>query len=259
MKQKRIEKVFVSVFSVIMILLCTVPFAAIIAQSFQIDGQFSTLSYYKVFVSTPTYLYRFWRSLGMSLCVCLGQLLVSVFAAFAFAKIPFRGREPLFFLLMIFMVIPVQVTIVPNYMVLADLDLLDTYAGLILPAIVAPLGTFILRQCFAAIPDAIIDAAQIDGCGPVGILFRVAIPMNISGLICVTFLTFLDTWNMVEQPISYLRSFEKYPLAVALSYAPPENAGIHLVCCILVLLPPLLLFLFFGEDLTDGITLGEVK
>ena len=122
-----------------------------------------------------------------------------------------------------------------------------------------PLGAFILRQSFASIPDSIIDAAMLDGCGIPRTLLWIAMPMNVSGLVCAFLLSFLDAWNMVEQPIAYLRNFERYPLSVALAYVPPTSMAIHLVCCILVVLPCLFLFAFFNRELVEGITLAEVK
>lgn len=195
----------------------------------------------------------------MCLCVCAGQLLVSIPAGFAFAKYRFPGRDLLFFLLMILMTLPVQVTLVPNYIVLNRMNLLDRYAALILPSIFIPLGAFILRQSFASIPDSLLDAAKLDGCGLWRILLRVAVPMNKSGVVCVTLLSFLDAWNMVEQPIAYLKTFQQYPLAVALAYVPPADPTLHLVCCVLAILPPLFLFTGFNKELVEGIVLAEEK
>ena len=150
------------------------------------------------------------------------------------------------------MVLPVQVTLVPNYIMLNQLGLLDTYAALILPLIFVPLGTFILRQSFLSIPDSVMDAAMLDGCGTLKILWRVAIPMNLSGMVCAFLLSFLDAWNMVEQPIAYLREANRYPISVALVYVTPSDTAIQLACCVLVALPCLFLFTFFNRELVEG-------
>ena len=142
---------------------------------------------------------------------------------------------------------------------LNQLGLLDTYAALILPLIFVPLGTFILRQSFLSIPDSVMDAAMLDGCGALKILWRVAIPMNLSGMVCAFLLSFLDAWNMVEQPIAYLREANRYPISVALVYVTPSDTAIQLACCVLVALPCLFLFTFFNRELVEGITLAEVK
>jgi len=252
---RRVSGGFAALLSVIFL----APFCYVLLSSFWSQGKVSFLPYYDVFWGQSQYMLRFWRSLGISLCVGLGQLLVSVLAGFGFAKCRFPGRNAIFFGLMILMVLPVQVTLVPNYIMLGQLGLLDSYPALILPLIFAPLGAFILRQSFASIPDSIIDAAMLDGCGIPRTLLWIAMPMNVSGLVCAFLLSFLDAWNMVEQPIAYLRNFERYPLSVALAYVPPTNMAIHLVCCILVVLPCLFLFAFFNQELVEGITLAEVK
>lgn len=142
---------------------------------------------------------------------------------------------------------------------LGYMNLLNTYAALILPSIIVPLGTFILTQSFKSVPDTVLDAAMLDGCGVLRMLFYVVSPMNKSGLVCVLLLSFLDAWNMVEQPIAFLKEAEQYPISVALAYTPPSETSVQLVCCILVVLPALFLFTFFNRELVEGIVLAEVK
>lgn len=234
------------------------PFCFLFLRSFW-DGGVTLQPYYDVFLSTSRYLDSFWRSLGLTCTVAAGQLVVSVPAGFCFAKRSFPGKRILAFLLVALLVLPVQVTLVPNYLMLKNLGLLNTYAALILPALFAPLGTFLLGQSFRSIPNALLDAAQLDGCGTIGLLWRIAMPMRKGTMACVAILAFLDAWNMVEQPLAYLRSFQEYPLSVGLAYAAPQGVAVQMVCCLLAALPPLFLFAFFSQDLVDGIVLGEVK
>ena len=100
---------------------------------------------------------------------------------------------------------------------------------------------------------------MLDGCGVLRMLLYVVSPMNKSGLVCVLLLSFLDAWNMVEQPIAFLKEAEQYPISVALAYTPPSETSVQLVCCILVVLPALFLFTFFNRELVEGIVLAEVK
>ena len=118
-----------------------------------------------------------------------------------------------------------------------------------------------MTQGFLAIPKEIFEAAELDGCGLFTILLRIALPMNKSGLVCTMLLSFLDSWNMVEQPMTYLKGIEQYPISVALVSVPPGDAAMQLVCCVLVALPPLLLFACFSGDLVEGVALakGEIK
>ena len=182
-----------------------------------------------------------------------------LFRSYGFAKCRFPGKNVLFFLLMVLMIMPLQVTLVPNYIMLDKLGLLDTYYALVLPMIFVPLGTFIMTQSFQAVPNEIIEAARLDGCGTLKLICRIAVPMNRAGLICTLLLSFLDGWNMVEQPMVYLEDFGRYPISVALASVPPENPTVQLVCCILVALPPLFLFAYFNRELVEGIALGGEK
>lgn len=234
------------------------PFCFLFLRSFW-DGGVTLQPYYDVFLSTSRYLDSFWRSLGLTCTVAAGQLAVSVPAGFCFAKRSFPGKRILAFLLVALLVLPVQVTLVPNYLMLKNLGLLNTYAALILPALFAPFGTFLLGQSFRSIPNALLDAARLDGCGTIGLLWRIVMPMRKGTMACVAILAFLDAWNMVEQPLAYLRSFQEYPLSVGLAYAAPQGVAVQMVCCLLAALPPLFLFAFFSQDLVDGIVLGEVK
>lgn len=259
MNKSMVSHAGLSLLAVLLILVSLLPFGYVLLRSFISTEGVDLLPYYQVFWGQSQYLMRFWESLGISLCIGFGQLVISALAAYGFARYRFKGRNLLFFVLTILMVLPIQVILVPNYIMLNNLGLLDTYASLILPQIFVPLGTFILRQSFLSIPASIMDAAMLDGCNAVDILVRVAMPMNVSGMVCVFLLSFLDAWNMVEQPIAYLKDVNRYPIYVALVYVAPTNTAIQLACCVLVIFPCLFLFTFFNQELVSGITLAEEK
>lgn len=253
------KRFFSGLFAALVVVLSAAPFLYVFVRSFLSPDGVTFQYYYDVFLASPKYLFRFWKSIGMAVCIAAGQLFISVFAGFGFAKYKFPGRNFLFFLLMILMTLPVQVTLVPDFIMLGYMNLLNTYAALILPSIIVPLGTFILTQSFKSVPDTVLDAAMLDGCGVLRMLFYVVSPMSKSGLVCVLLLSFLDAWNMVEQPIAFLKEAEQYPISVALAYTPPSETSVQLVCCILVVLPALFLFTFFNRELVEGIVLAEVK
>ena len=249
-----------TVFSCFLCALCIVPFVYVLISSFQnAQGKLTLQYYYAVFIGQSQYLFRFWKSVGLSVCIALGQLAVSALAGYGFAKYRFPGKNILFFILMILMILPLQVTLMPNYIVLEKGNLLNTYWALALPAIILPLGTFIMTQSFRSVPGRVIEAARLDGCSLLTMLFRVVFPMNQNALICTFLLSFLDAWNMVEQPITYLKDFSNYPIAVALASVPPGDPTVLLTCCVLVTLPPLFLFAFFNRELAEGIALGGEK
>ena len=210
------KRFFSGLFAALVVVLSAAPFLYVFVRSFLSPGGVTFQYYYDVFLASPKYLFRFWKSIGMAVCIAAGQLFISVFAGFGFAKYKFPGRNFLF-------------------------------------------GTFILTQSFKSVPDTVLDAAMLDGCGVLRMLFYVVSPMNKSGLVCVLLLSFLDAWNMVEQPIAFLKEAEQYPISVALAYTPPSETSVQLVCCILVVLPALFLFTFFNRELVEGIVLAEVK
>ena len=139
------------------------------------------------------------------------------------------------------------------------MKLLDTYLSLLLPAVFVPLGAFIMTRSFRAIPTETVEAAKLDGAGTIRIITRIAVPMSRSGLVCTMLLSFLDGWNMVEQPIVYLRNFADYPLSVALASTPAEEPTVQLVCCILTAIPPVLLFAYFNRELVEGIAIVKER
>lgn len=260
MKRKKNRNTFIDICAGILVILCLSPLCIVLINSFyQPENGISFQAYYDVFLGSPQYLLRFWRSLGICFCIVIGQVLVSTLAGFGFAKYQFPGKNILFFFLMILMILPLQVTLVPNYVMLNRLKLLGTEAALIYPCIFVPLGTLIMTQSFKSISNDIIDVARLDGCSVIRILCQVLVPMNKGSLICVALLSFLDSWNMVEQPIAYLKDFTQYPLSVALVYVSPSDSVQQLVCCILVALPPLFLFFCFNREMVEGIIFGEEK
>lgn len=251
---------FSSLVSVVLVFVCVAPFVYVFVQSLlSAEGGFTLRHYYDALLSTSAYLHRFWRSLTLTICIAVGQVVISTLAGYGFAKCSFTGKNTVFFLLIILMIMPLQVTLVPNYIMLDKLGLLNTYYALALPMIFVPLGTFIMTQCFKSVPDSILEAARLDGCRTLGVIYRVAVPMNKSGLVCVMLLSFLDGWNMVEQPIAYLKDFGDYPISVALAMTAPADSSVKLVCCMLVILSPLFLFLYFNRELVEGIAFGEEK
>ncbi len=242
---------------VLLLAFCVLPFLYILLRSLWTPKGALTLDYfYAVFLARGQYLLRFWKSLGLSVAIAIGQLAISIFAGYAFAKGRFPGRRLLFFLLLVGMVMPLQVTLVPNYLMLGDLGLLDSYLSLLLPMVFVPLGTFIMTQSFKAVPNDIIEAARLDGSSSIGTVLRIIAPMSKSGLVCTAVLSFLDGWNMVEQPIVFLRDMAKYPLSVAVALVPEGDPNVQLVCCVLTALPPLVLFGIFHREMSEGVELG---
>lgn len=250
-------RVFSAAATALLLLAILGPFFQVLQGALFQGTGFSLEAVYKVFLATPEYLLVFRRTIALCALMVGGQVVLSVLAGLGFAKYDFPGKKLWFFLLLVVMVLPLQVTLVPNFRILGTLNLLDTQWALMLPALFAPLGTFLMTQSFRAVPDEILEAAQLDGASTFTILWRVLVPCGKNGLACVIVLTFLEAWNMVEQPMAYLKEPAQYPLSVSLATTGARDQAVQLACCLLALLPPLLLFLGLHKELVQGIALQE--
>lgn len=216
-------------------------------------------SYYKVFVATPDYLLKFWVSLLLTSVIVLGQVVVSVLAGYSLAKFRFPFRDTFSFIIIILMMMPYQVTLVSNYIVLERLGILNSYSALILPGIFSPFGVFLMRQVISTMPSSILEAAKLDGANQLQIIFFVLVPRCKSGIISLVILSFIDYWNMVEQPLIFLDNPSKYPLSVFLASCSKSNIGLSFTCGVLAMIPVVLLFLYFEKELCEGIAFSNLK
>lgn len=217
------------------------------------EGGFSLMAYYDVLLAEPGYLKKFWRSLGMSFVIAAGQTLVGCLAGTAFAKYRFAGKKFWFLLMALFMILPIQVTLVPNYILLEKLNFLNSWKALIVPAVFAPFGTVWMTFVLQTLPGEWLEAASLDGAGKVESVFKIMIPAAKPGVITLFVLSFVESWNMVEQPITFLESTRQYPLSVFLASIQESNAAMQSVCGILCLLPVMFLFFYYNEELVEGI------
>ncbi len=210
-------------------------------------------------LQSPVYLNMFWNSVKIAAPIVAGQLLVSSMAAYAFTVLRFKGKEVLFFIYIIVMLLPLQVTLMPNYVVADLFHMADSYWAIILPGIFNPFGVFLLRQFMKIIPEAYIESAQMDGAGHIRIFSAVVLPMVKSGLAAAAMLTFIDYWNLVDQAIIFIRDSQAQPLSLFLARVNREQIGVAFAgSCFYVL--PVLIVLFYGQDyLKDGIRLSGLK
>lgn len=218
----------------------------------QLPQGLSLQGYYEVFFATPDYLVKFWVSLLLAVGAIVGQVVISCMGGFAFAFYSFPGKKVFYALLCLFMLLPIQVTLLPNYLLLEWLKLLNTYWALLLPLAFAPFGTFLLAQIFRSIPADILQAARLDGANTFQVMGKVLLPCTKGGLSTLIVLTLIESWNMVEQPLIYLKDINAYPLSVFLASRYTENVALQFVCCVLSLLPLVLCFLYYSRDLLPG-------
>lgn len=215
--------------------------------------------YYDVLIKKSQFLFMFWNSVIIVLPIVVGQTIVASMAAYAFAKFKFTGQNQLFFIYLTVMLMPFQVTLVPNYLVADKLGLVNNYLSIILPGVFNTFGVFLLKQYMEQIPDSYIEAAKMDGAGHFEIFFKIILPMCKNGVAAMFILVFIDNWNMVEQPLIFLRDVLKQPLSVYLSKIISGERGLAFAASTLYMLPMLLIYLYGENYLIEGIQRSGIK
>ncbi|WP_051251409.1 carbohydrate ABC transporter permease [Paenibacillus harenae] len=219
-----------------------------------------TLSQFgEVLLARPKFLLHFWNSVKLTLPIILGQAVVGTLAGFAFAKLAFPGRDKLFFVYLLAMLMPFQVTLVPNYLIADKLGLLNSYGAIVFPGIFASFGVFLLRQFMMGIPDAYMEAVKIDGAGYFRAFLHIALPLAKPGIAALILLSFVDNWNMVEQPILFLTEQIRQPLSVYLANIAEGARGVAFAASVLYMTPMVLIFLYGEEHLVEGIQMSGIK
>lgn len=214
----------------------------------------------ELLLDSPGFFVMFWNSCKQVIPVLLGQLLIAVPAAWGFARFEFRGKKVLFTLYIILMVLPFQVTMVSSYLVLFRLGLIGTHLAIILPNIFSTFPVFIMVKFFKEVPKSLIEAAKLDGASEFYIFMKVGIPLGSSGIISIMILGFLEYWNAIEQPLTFLaRTKEYWPLPLYLPEITTDRAGVAFVASAVMMIPALLLFLYGQKYLEQGIAASGLK
>jgi len=221
-------------------------------------------SYLKVWSVVP--FARFYlNSMLVALAVTLGQVFTSAFAAYAFSRLTFPGRDKLFFSYLATMMIPGSVTLVPVYILMVHFRWIDSYKALIIPAMFSAYGTFMLRQFFMGIPRDLEDAARIDGCSLFGIFWKIILPLSKPILATLTTFTFMASWNNFMWPLLVTESVEKKTLPIGLAYfqevyqyTQPDWA-LLMAGSLLVTIPVIIVFVFNQRFFVEGIKMSGIK
>ena len=219
-----------------------------------IPDKVSFSQYITVLLKSPDYLLKFWNSVILVVPIVVFQLVVACLAAYGFTRYQGRVREIIFFAYIILMLMPYQVTLVPNFLVSKWLNLLDTNWAIWLPGIFSPYAVFLITKYMRRIPVSIMEAAKIDGAGEGQIFMHICMPLCKGALCSVAILIFIDFWNMVEQPLIMLSDEQMHPLSVFLSKINTEEIGLAFAVATIYMVPTLLVFLYGEEYLVEGIT-----
>ena len=225
-----------------------------------IPDKVSFSQYFTVLLKSPDFLYKFWNSVILVAPIVLAQLMVASVAAYGFTRWRGKVRDTIFFAYVILMLMPYQVTLVPNYLVSDFLGLLNTRWAIILPGAFAPFSVFLLTKSMRRIPVSLIESAKLDGAGEWHIFWNICLPQCRSALYSIAILVFIDYWNMVEQPLILLPDASQQPLSVYLSQINTGEIGIAFAAAVVYMVPGLLMFLHGEAYLVEGITYaGSVK
>lgn len=225
-----------------------------------IPDMVSFSQYITVLFKSPDYLFKFWNSVILVAPIVGFQLLVALLASYGFTRYRGKLKEIIFFTYIILMLMPYQVTLVPNYLVSSWLHILDTRWAIWLPGIFSPFAVYLLTKYMRRIPVSVMEAAQIDGAGEWQIFRHVCMPLCKGCMCSVAILIFIDYWNMVEQPLLLLTDAEMHPLSVFLSKINAGEIGLAFAVATIYMVPSLLIFLYGEEYLVEGITYqGGIK
>ena len=228
-----------------------------------IPDEVTVSQYRSVLITNSDYLLKFWNSVILTVPITFFQIIVALLASYGFSRYPSRIKGIIFFAYIILMIMPYQVTLVPNFLVAKKFGLLNTRSSIILPAIFSPFSIFLLTKAMRRIPVSYIEAAKLDGANELQILMKIYVPLCKNALIAIGLLVFIDYWNMVEQPLILMSSDEAramHPLSVFLAQINTEDVGLAFAVGVGYMIPTLLLFLRCEDSLVEGIvSAGGIK
>lgn len=268
------KKVLRMVFLITMALLFAFPILVTILNSFMspaeldevfasggslrlIPRMFTLDAYADLLFSGGVYLRMFWNSLLIALAIAVGSTVIGLIVGYVLAKCRFHGKDLLRYLYIVIMMMPFQVTLLPNYIMIRNLGLYNTTWALIVPGIFAPLSVFLISQFLRGMPQEEIEAATLETSSPLRVLIHVVAPRVYPGLLAGFLLAFAEAWNMVEQPLILLRDSSLYPLSLALNAMKSSSLSVSFAGSVLYMLPIFLLYRLFEEELIQG--LGSAK
>lgn len=291
-RKKRIFTVTVTLFACIAAILFLMPTVLTIANSFMTSNEISanygamfgnmtedtktfisedvnlkfipdkvTFSQYgSVLFKSPEYLFKFWNSVILTLPITLFQIITAIAASYGFARYSGKIKNIIFFAYVILMLMPYQVTLVPNFLVAEKFGILDTRWAVILPGIFSPFSVFLLTKVMRRIPVSYIEAAKLDGANEFQIMMKICLPLCKGALVSVAMLVFIDYWNMVEQPLVLMKDSDMHPLSVFLSQINTGDVGLAFAVGTVYMIPTILMFLYGEDYLVEGITYsGGIK
>lgn len=235
------------------------PVAATVFYSFYSEGGFTLGGYKDLFLDCFVFYPMFWNSVLYALAITLAQIPVVILCAFGFTWAKFRGKGLIFVFYIILMMMPLQVTILPNYIGLRDMGLINTPWGIILPMIFSPFGVVVMHQYMKNTDASVIEAARLETDSVFRVILVGVAPQLRVCIFAVALFVFAECWNMVEQPMLFLSDGRLKTMSVFISEAGNYTGAVLFPAAVVFLIPVLLLYLFFSDSLEKGLTLGELS
>lgn len=228
--------------------------------SWKLIPQYPTVEHYiRLLFKTPQFFILFWNSIKMAILILAGQILVGVPAAWAFAVYEVKGKNVLFTLYVVLMLLPFQVTMFSTYITLNKLSLLNTHWAVILPAIFNTFPIFVTYGSFKEIPKPLLEAARIDGAGELYIFVKLGLVLGKGGVLSAIVLGFLEYWNMIEQPLAFLEDKALWPLSLYLPEIDWTQSGFAFSASVIMLIPAVFVFIMGQDYLEQGIVYSGLK
>lgn len=206
----------------------------------------------------------FFNSAFVAVLMTLGQVIISAMAGYAFARMKFKGRDALFFLLLVTMMVPPQVNIIPLFYLIKELNWIDTYQALVVPGLFGGFGVFMMRQWFLGLPQSLEEAARIDGCNYFQTFFKIALPLGLPALATLGIFTFITSWNSFMWPLIVTNSdcMRTMPVGLAIfkgSFRETTQWGQLMACAVIAIIPVVAIFLAGQKYFIKGLMAGSVK
>ena len=272
--QRWIDRIIIAVMAALGVVML-LPFAWLFSMSFRPPAEAYKMppsflpptldfkNYWAVLTSSVPFLQIYWNSVEVAVLVTLGQLVTCTLAAFAFARLKFPGRDSIFFVLLIGLMFPAQVTIIPIYLGFAKVGLLNRPIGLVLMYLTSSFGVFLVRQFMRSQPKALEEAALIDGAGYFKIFYRISLPQLRPALSALGIITFTQTWNYYFQARVLLEPQQAMTLPVAMDllrgYLASGNLSVVMAAMSMAVLPVILIFLLAQRLVIEGVTMSGIK
>lgn len=240
-------------------LLFFVPIGATAFFSLWQEGVFSFRGYEDLLFDCFIFYPMFWNSVCYALLITAGQIIIGIPCAFGFAQGRFKGKRIIYLCYIVLMMMPLQVTILPNYIGLRDMGLLNTPQGIIFPLLFSPFCVVVMRQYMEGIDNGMIEAARLETNSVFRIILTAVVPQLRVCIFAVLLFVFTDCWNMLEQPMLFLKEDKYRTLSTFLASTEKYVGNVLFPASVIFMLPVLMLYLYFNEYLENGLCLGSLS